>query len=210
MKPHHDPGGAAPCGADLRDADLRDADLRDADLRDAYLRDANLSGADLSGAGLSGAGLSGANLRVADLRGATLPDGVPVVPDIDAAILAAIGDDADGLDMVDWHSDCGTTHCRAGWAITLAGPEGAALEAALGPDAAGALIHAASGSHPVPDWSAGNDEALDDMRARAAGVGRRLRFGYRVHMVVRETESEARAAARKLLINLRESVIPSI
>src|SRR5690606_5501283 len=30
---------------------------------------------------------------------------------------------------------------------------------------------------------------LDDMRARAARVGRRLRFGYRVHVIVRETES---------------------
>jgi len=43
---------------------------------------------------------------------------------------------------------------------------------------------------------------LDDMRARAARAGRRLRFGYRVHMIVRETEAEARAHARKLLSRL--------
>jgi alkanesulfonate monooxygenase len=43
---------------------------------------------------------------------------------------------------------------------------------------------------------------LDDMRARAANFGRSLRFGYRVHMVVRETEAEARAAARNLLSRL--------
>jgi len=43
---------------------------------------------------------------------------------------------------------------------------------------------------------------LDDMRARATQVGRRLRFGYRVHMIVRETEAEARAHARKLVSRL--------
>lgn len=43
---------------------------------------------------------------------------------------------------------------------------------------------------------------LEDMRGRAARVGRRLRFGYRVHMIVRETESEARAYARRLMSRL--------
>jgi alkanesulfonate monooxygenase len=43
---------------------------------------------------------------------------------------------------------------------------------------------------------------LDDMRARAAKVGRTLRFGYRVHVIVRESEAGARAAARKLLSRL--------
>lgn len=43
---------------------------------------------------------------------------------------------------------------------------------------------------------------LDDMRARSARFGRTLRFGYRVHMVVRETEAEAREAARNLLSRL--------
>jgi alkanesulfonate monooxygenase len=43
---------------------------------------------------------------------------------------------------------------------------------------------------------------LDDMRARAARHGRTLRFGYRVHVVVRETEAEARAAAARLLSRL--------
>ncbi len=43
---------------------------------------------------------------------------------------------------------------------------------------------------------------LDDMRQRATRHGRRLRFGYRVHMIVRESEAEARAAARKLVSRL--------
>ena len=43
---------------------------------------------------------------------------------------------------------------------------------------------------------------LDDMRARAARAGRRLRFGYRVHVIVRETESAARAFAQRLVSRL--------
>jgi len=43
---------------------------------------------------------------------------------------------------------------------------------------------------------------IDDMRSRAARHGRTLRFGYRVHMIVRETEAEARAAATRLLSRL--------
>lgn len=43
---------------------------------------------------------------------------------------------------------------------------------------------------------------LDDMRTRAARVGRTLRFGYRVHVIVRQTEAAARAAARQLVSQL--------
>ena len=49
---------------------------------------------------------------------------VPVIADIDAAIEDAIY--AGGvLDMSEWHGVdnhwCGTTHCRAGWAVHIAG-----------------------------------------------------------------------------------------
>ncbi len=40
------------------------------------------------------------------------------------------------------------------------------------------------------------------MRARAGRHGRTLRFGYRTHIVVRETEGEARAAAARLVSRL--------
>ena len=43
---------------------------------------------------------------------------------------------------------------------------------------------------------------IDDMRARAERHGRTLRFGLRTHMIVRETEAEARAAADRLLSRL--------
>ena len=53
-----------------------------------------------------------------------------------------------------------------------------------------------------PDTLAGVAELLYDMRTRAARVGRSLRFGYRVHVIVRETESAARAAAAHLMAAL--------
>lgn len=43
---------------------------------------------------------------------------------------------------------------------------------------------------------------IGDLRARAASHGRELAFGYRVHVIVRETEAEARAAARTLVSRL--------
>jgi alkanesulfonate monooxygenase len=43
---------------------------------------------------------------------------------------------------------------------------------------------------------------IADMTARAARRGRALKFGYRVHVIVRETEAQARAAARRLLSRL--------
>jgi alkanesulfonate monooxygenase len=53
-----------------------------------------------------------------------------------------------------------------------------------------------------PDTLAGVASVVDDMRARAARYGRELRFGYRCHVIVRATEAEARAAARRLLSRL--------
>jgi sulfoquinovose monooxygenase len=53
-----------------------------------------------------------------------------------------------------------------------------------------------------PDTMAGVAAVIGDMRRRAARYGRELRFGYRVHVIVRPTEAEARAAARRLLSRL--------
>jgi len=46
---------------------------------------------------------------------------------------------------------------------------------------------------------------IADMTARAARYGRTLRFGYRVHVVVRETEEEARHYADRLLSKLDDA-----
>lgn len=53
-----------------------------------------------------------------------------------------------------------------------------------------------------PDTMVAVQAILDDMRQRAERHGRTLRFGYRVHVVVRETETEARLAAQRLVSRL--------
>lgn len=53
-----------------------------------------------------------------------------------------------------------------------------------------------------PDTMPAVQAIVDDMTARAAKHGRTLKFGYRVHVVVRETEAAARAAADRLLSHL--------
>jgi hypothetical protein len=142
-------------GADLRDANLRDANLRGADLRDAYLNGANLRGASLNDANLGGADLRDANLRDANLRGASLNDanlgganlngavGLPIASDSQErlkAVAQQVLDQPDHLDMTNWHSKCGTTHCLAGWAIQQAGPVGEILEKLHGSHLAGLLL----------------------------------------------------------------------
>ena len=56
-----------------------------------------------------------------------------------------------------------------------------------------------------PDTLPAVAAVLADMRGRAARYGRELRFGYRAHVIVRETESEARAAARRLVSRLDDA-----
>jgi alkanesulfonate monooxygenase len=53
-----------------------------------------------------------------------------------------------------------------------------------------------------PDTLSGVRGIVSDLRERAAKHGRTLKFGYRVHVVVRDTEAEARAAADRLLSKL--------
>jgi alkanesulfonate monooxygenase len=48
-------------------------------------------------------------------------------------------------------------------------------------------------------------ERIADMRERATAAGRTLRFGLRMHVVVRQTEDEAKAAADELVANIPES-----
>ncbi len=53
-----------------------------------------------------------------------------------------------------------------------------------------------------PDVTSAMLDVKADMDARAASKGRSLRYGWRSHVIVRETEDEARAAARRLLSKL--------
>lgn len=56
-----------------------------------------------------------------------------------------------------------------------------------------------------PDTMPNVREVIADMKARAARFGRELKFGYRAHVIVRETEDEARAYAARLLSKLDDA-----
>ena len=53
-----------------------------------------------------------------------------------------------------------------------------------------------------PETLQGAKDLIEDMTARAAKFGRTLKYGFRAHVIVRETEAEARAYADRLLSKL--------
>ena len=180
-------------GADLRGADLEGANLRGAYLRGANLAGANLGGAylggadlgganlggaylggaDLTGADLEGANLRGAYLRRADLEGAYLTGAdleganlnVPVIKNIHQEIQKATKHKG-ALKMGDWH--CGTSHCRAGWAVHLAGDAGYELEKKTSTATAAYLIYRKSSDLPFAlNFYASNEDALAEINRMA-------------------------------------------
>jgi alkanesulfonate monooxygenase len=72
----------------------------------------------------------------------------------------------------------------------------------LSPDARDAAAQGCDVYLMWPDREEAVRDIIADMKARAASYGRTLRFGYRAHVIVRETEDEARAYARRLLSKL--------
>ncbi len=56
-----------------------------------------------------------------------------------------------------------------------------------------------------PDTEGNLQGHMEDLSARAAAYGRKIDFGLRVHMIVRETEDEARAHAQKLVSKLDDA-----
>lgn len=72
----------------------------------------------------------------------------------------------------------------------------------LSPDAREAAARAADVYLMWPDTMPAVREIITDMTDRAAKHGRTLKYGYRVHVIVRETEAEARAYADRLLSRL--------
>ena len=93
---------------------------------------------------------------------------VPIVEHLDRKLFDAVTTGGGSLEMGAWHT-CETTHCRAGWAIHLAGPAGYALQESLGgergggAERAGRAIYRASTGR-VPHFYATNERALEDIR----------------------------------------------
>ena len=69
--------------------------------------------------------------------------------------------------MRSWHT-CDTTHCRAGWVVTLAGDAGKTLEAFHNTELAAMLIYETSGYKINPArFYDSNADALADMKRLA-------------------------------------------
>jgi alkanesulfonate monooxygenase len=76
----------------------------------------------------------------------------------------------------------------------------------LSPAARNAAAEAADVYLMWPDTMDKVRDVVGDLTARAATKGRKLKFGYRAHVIVRETEAEARAYAARLLSKLDAGV----
>ena len=72
----------------------------------------------------------------------------------------------------------------------------------LSPDAREAAARGCEVYLMWPDKAEAVKALIADMRERASRHGRTLRFGYRAHVIVRDTEEEARTAADRLLSKL--------
>ncbi len=72
----------------------------------------------------------------------------------------------------------------------------------LSPDARDAAAKGCDVYLMWPDVEGAVKDIIADMTTRAATYGRTLKFGYRAHVIVRETEDEARAYATRLLSKL--------
>ena len=97
------------------------------------------------------------------------------VENLDKKMWDILKDSPTKLRMDYWHGDpcnetnwCNTTHCRAGYAICLAGVEGFKLEEKYGAEMAGRIIYAVSNpDKELPYFFASDAEALADIEKMA-------------------------------------------
>jgi len=75
---------------------------------------------------------------------------IPKIKNIHQKVFDAVSKDHSKLDMNTWHTTCGTSHCRAGWVITIAGEEGRKLEELTDTCFAAMMIYKKSSNIKVP------------------------------------------------------------
>ena len=105
---------------------------------------------------------------------ALLGDRVPEFENLDAEILASIEKNGQAsFNMAQWRvldprSHCGTTMCRAGWAVELGDAKGRRLRAAATYKFAGAIIYLRNTGR-IPNFFENDERAMADMRRGAQG-----------------------------------------
>lgn len=94
------------------------------------------------------------------------PMEIPVVPNIHRTLLERVTKEPDTFDMGTWHTECGTTHCRAGHIVLMAGKAGIELEKRTSTLFAAMQIYNASSPIKVspPRFYEPNEKALADMK----------------------------------------------
>jgi Pentapeptide repeats (8 copies) len=167
--------GARLSGLMLDYVDLSESCLDFANLYSANLKHANLNNASLHGAILQDVDFTGADLRRCfKVYRFGIDNEELIIPNIHQAVYAA-ANQPNALQMFRWHS-CTTTHCRAGWVVTLAGAAGRALEWVMGTAAAATIIYMLSDPTLacIPNFYARKEVALEDMKRLAEEEANRV------------------------------------
>ncbi|KQM22732.1 alkanesulfonate monooxygenase [Sphingomonas sp. Leaf24] len=139
------------------------------------------------------------NIISSDLPGETLPSGPRYARTVEAMRILRTLLNGEPLD-----------HDGAFWKLkvdppritTMSGRAPLLYFGGLSPDARDAAARECDVYLMWPDTRDNVAAIIADLTERAARYGRTLRFGYRAHVVVRESEAEARAAADRLLSRL--------
>ncbi|EHS49626.1 Luciferase-like, subgroup [Rhizobium sp. PDO1-076] len=142
------------------------------------------------------------NIISSEMPGETLPSGPRYARTIEAMSVLRTLLDGKSLD-----------HDGTFWKLKVDPPQIAPLSGrcpqfyfgGLSEDAREAAAEGADIYLMWPDRMENVRATIADLCGRAQQRGRTLRFGYRVHVVVRETESEARLAANRLLSKLDDA-----
>ncbi|MDE1150759.1 MAG: LLM class flavin-dependent oxidoreductase [Azospirillaceae bacterium] len=139
------------------------------------------------------------NIISSDLPGETLPSAARYQRTVE--VMALLRDLLDGK-AVDFKGEFHNLSIEPPRVRTTSGKAPLFYFGGLSEDAREAAAKGADVYLMWPDRLPEVKAIVGDLSARAAKHGRALKFGYRVHVVVRETEGEARAAADRLLSRL--------
>ncbi len=153
----------------------------------------------LLGANEFGQGRLTVNIISSDLPGETMPSGPRYRRTVEAMAILKTLLNGEHLshDGEFWRFEVDPSGAR-----TVSGRAPLLYFGGLSPDAREAAAKGCDVFLMWPDRQEAVAAIMSDMRARAASHGRTLRFGYRAHVIVRDTEAEARAAADRLLSKL--------
>ena len=148
---------------------------------------------------MTGGGRLKINIISSDLPGETMPSAPRYARTIEA--MAILKDMLDGK-AIDHHGEFWQLQLDPPRVKPVSGKAPLFYFGGLSPDAREAAAKGCDVFLMWPDKRETVAAIMADMDERAAKHGRKLRYGYRAHVIVRETEAEARTYADRLLSKL--------